>query len=78
MKNVVINGVTYNSVPSVHVPISGGGTAEFLDTTIDTNGADASKILSGYKGYVHGSLITGNLTTPTVSQDSTTKILTIS
>lgn len=36
-KNVVIRDVTYNSVPSVDIPQSGGGTAKFYDTS----GADA-------------------------------------
>ena len=32
-KNVVINGVTYSNVPEVDIPISGGGTAKFMDTS---------------------------------------------
>lgn len=31
-QNVVINGVTYQSVPEVNIPKSGGGTAKFYDT----------------------------------------------
>lgn len=31
--NVIINGVTYSSVPEVNIPKSGGGTAKFYDTT---------------------------------------------
>ena len=34
--------------------------------------------MAGKKAYVGGNLVTGNATVPTVSQDSTTKILTIS
>lgn len=166
-KNVVINGVTYNSVPQVKIPISGGGNAIFyetsdataatgdiltgksaygsgglvngsmanngstsgtigtkagtvsipagytsggtvsistteqnkiissniksgatilgvsgssmvVDTTISSSAASASNIISGYKAYVNGSLITGNATVPTVSQDGSTHVLTIS
>lgn len=166
-KNVIINGVTYNNVPQVKIPISGGGTAIFyeisdataetghiltgksaygsgglvngsmtnngstsgtistkagtvtipsgytsggtvsiasaeqakiiagniksgvtilgqagssmvVDTTISSSGAGASNIISGYKAYVNGSLITGSATVPTVSQDSSTHVLTIS
>lgn len=166
-KNVVINGVTYNNVPQVKIPISGGGNAIFyeisdataetgdiltgksaygsgglvngsmanngstsgtistktgtvtvpagytsggtvqissteqakiiagniksgatilgvsgssmvLDTTISSSAAAASNILSGYKAYVNGSLITGSATVPTVSQDGSTHVLTIS
>ena len=166
-KNVTINGVTYNSVPQVKIPISGGGTATFyevsdataeagniltgksaygsgglvngsmanngstsgtistkagtvsipagyisggtvqistteqnkivagniksgvtilgqagssmvVDTTISSSAAGVSNILSGYKAYVNGSLITGEATVPTVAQDSSTHVLTIS
>ena len=31
-QNVIINGVTYQSVPEVNIPKSGGGTAKFMDT----------------------------------------------
>ncbi len=166
-KNVIINGVTYNNVPQVKIPISGGGNAIFyeisdataetghiltgksaygsgglvngsmtnngstsgtistkagtvtipsgytsggtvsiasaeqakiiagniksgvtilgqagssmvVDTTISSSGAGASNIISGYKAYVNGSLITGSATVPTVSQDGSTHVLTIS
>lgn len=60
-QNVIINGVTYASVPEVDIPKSGGGTAKFLDTTIANDGAAAGNILSGKKGYVNGSLVTGNM-----------------
>jgi hypothetical protein len=75
-KNVVVNGVTYQSVPEVTIPLSGGGMARFMDTT-DAN-AQAQHILNGFTAYVNSVKVTGNLTTPTVSQDSTTKVLTIS
>lgn len=166
-QNVVINGVTYSDVPSVQIPKSGGGTAEFfdpsdataaqadilsgknayinggkkngsmpnngstsgtiatkagtvsipsgytsggtvsidateqakiisaniksgvtllgvsgastvVDTTIATGGATAAQIMTGYKAYVNGALINGSLTVPTVSQNASTKVLTIS
>lgn len=75
-QNVVINGVTYQSVPSVSIPQSGGGMAVFVDTSDAT--ATASHILSGNTAYVGGVKVTGQLTTPSVSQDSSTKVLTIS
>lgn len=166
-QNVVINGVTYQSVPQVEIPKSGGGTAVFydpsdataeqahiltgknayisggkkngsmanngatggtistkagsvtipegytsggsvaissteqakiiagniksgvtilgqagsstvVDTAISTGGAAAANIMNGYKAYVNGSLIDGSATVPTVSQDGTTKVLSIS
>ena len=54
------------------------GSSVVLDTTIASSAATASTILSGYKAYANGSLLTGNMTVPTVSQDSSTKVLTIS
>ena len=132
-QNVIINGVTYASVPEVDIPKSGGGTAKFYDTA----GADAAAgdILSGKSafgssGEISGSManngstggtistkagtvtipagytsggsvsisateqakviasniksgvtllgVAGSLTTPTISQDNTTKVLSIS
>lgn len=166
-KNVVINNVTYNSVPEVNIPQAGGGTAKFydssdataeaghilsgknayinggktngsmpnngatsgtistkdgtvsipagwtsggtvgiasaeqakiiaeniksgvtllgqagsstvVDTAIQSDGASSSHILNGKKAYVNGMLITGDATVPTISQDGTTKVLSIS
>ena len=130
-QNVVINGVTYQSVPEVDIPKSGGGTAKFYDTA----GADAAagdlltgKTAFGSSGSISGSManngdvsgtigakagtvtipagyttggtvsltnvsdctsgnilngksilgVNGNLVMPTISQNSTTKILSIS
>lgn len=132
-QNVVINGVTYQNVPEVDIPKSGGGTAKFYDAS----GADAAAgdILSGKKafggsGEIIGSMadngdvsgtistkagtvsipagktsggtvaisaaeqakiiasniksgvtllgVSGSLTTPTISQDGTSKVLSIS
>ena len=58
-QSVVINGVTYASVPEVDIPLSGGGTAKFMDTS-DAD-AVAGEILSGKKAYVNGQLVTGNI-----------------
>lgn len=130
-QNVIINGVSYSSVPEVDIPKSGGGTAKFYDTS----GANAAagdiltgKSAFGASGSISGSManngstsgtigtkagtvtipagytsggtvsltnvsdcvagnilngksilgVSGSLAMPTISQDSTTKILSIS
>ena len=63
-QNVVINGVTYSDVPEVDIPISGGGTAEFYDTsdaTLDSGG----KMLSGNTAYADGVKYTGTIASKT-------------
>lgn len=58
-KNVVIRDVTYNSVPSVDIPQSGGGTAKFHDTsTANTGTADVrnGKKFFGASGEETGSM----------------------
>lgn len=63
-QNVIINGVVYSSVPEVNIPISGGGTAEFYDTsdaTLDNGG----KMLNGYTAYANGVKYTGSIPTKT-------------
>ena len=73
-QNVIINGVTYQNVPEVDIPKSGGGTAKFYDT--DGGTASASDILSGKTAYA-GGLVTGNIAsraaetyTPTTSDQT--------
>lgn len=132
-QNVVINGVTYQSVPEVDIPKSGGGTAKFYDTSganiantdvltgktafgasgsvsgsMANNGATGGEIdtkagsVSIPEGYTSGGSVSlkssavsdlisanllsgktvlgvpGSLVMPTISQNSTTKILSIS
>lgn len=69
-QNVIINGVTYQSVPEVDIPKSGGGTAKFYDTA----GADvaAADVLSGKKAYgsngeLNGSMANNGATSGTIS-----------
>lgn len=130
-QNVIINGVTYSSVPEVDIPKSGGGTAKFYDTaSADITAGDVltGKTAYGSAGSVSGSManngstsgtigtkagtvtipagyttggtvsltnvtdcvsgnilsgksilgVSGSLSMPTISQNSTTKILSIS
>lgn len=65
-QNVVINGVTYSSVPEVDIPISGGGTAEFFDTS-DATLDSGAKMLSGFTAYADGTKYTGSIATKTAS-----------
>jgi len=74
-QNVIINGVTYNQVPEVDIPLSGGGTAKFTDTSDAT--ATAAQMLANATAYVNGAKITGNISsksaatiTPTASDQT--------
>lgn len=76
-KNVIINGTSYTSVPYVQIPLSGeSGNAIFYETS-DATG-QAAHVLSGYTMYGASGKVNGQATLPTISQDSTTKVLTIS
>lgn len=63
-QNVIINGVTYQNVPEVDIPLSGGGTAEFYDTT-DANLTSGGQMLSGKTAYANGTKYTGTIATKT-------------
>lgn len=59
-QNVIINGVTYQNVPSVEIPKSTSGTAEFFDTsdaTLDSGG----QMLSGKTAYANGTKYAGTI-----------------
>lgn len=56
-QNITLLGASYTDVPSVLLPKTGGGTAQFDDTT-DAN-ATASDIASGKTAYVNGTKLTG-------------------
>lgn len=63
-QSVIINGVTYSNVPKVEIPKSGGGTAEFLDTS-DATLASGGSMLSGVTAYAGGTKYTGSIVTKT-------------
>lgn len=58
-KSVIINGVTYADVPEVDIPLSGGGTAKFMDT--DDGDATAADMLYGVAAYAGGQKVVGSI-----------------
>lgn len=64
-KNVVIRDVTYNSVPSVDIPQSGGGTAKFHDTS--TANAGTADVRNGKKFFNENGEATGSMAEKTAA-----------
>ena len=60
-----------------HTILGVAGHVCVVDTTLLVDQAQANMILQGKKAYQNGQLVTGTLTVPTITQDSTTKVLTI-
>lgn len=60
-KNVVIRDVVYSATPEVDIPISGGGTAKFVDTD-DATLSNGSQMRNGVTAYAGGTKITGSMT----------------
>ncbi len=74
-QNVIINGVTYQSVPEVDIPKSGGGTAKFYDTAgASLSAADllTGKTAFGPSGSVSGSMANNGATGGTIGTVSGT------
>lgn len=66
-QNVIINGVTYNDVPQVNIPLNPGpGTAVFTDTN-DATLDSGDKMLNGVTAYAGGTKYTGTIETKTSS-----------
>lgn len=68
-QNVIINGVTYQNVPNVTIPKSGGGNAQFYDVA-DATLNDAGKLPSGVIAYGSG----GTKYTGTASENDSTDL----
>lgn len=69
-KTVVINGVIYADTPEVDIPISGGGTAKFYETSAaDVTSADVltGKTAYGASGQVSGGMANNGSTSGTIS-----------
>lgn len=69
-QNVIINGVTYQNVPEVDIPKSGGGTAKFYDTaSADISASDVltGKTAYGASGEVDGGMPNNGSTSGTIS-----------
>ena len=54
------------------------GDSNVVDTTLASGAASASSIVNGYSAFVNGSKVDGTATLPVISQDQTTKVLSIS
>lgn len=77
-QNVVINGVTYQSVPEVDIPKSGGGTAKFYDTAgANITAADIPVGKTGYgaSGQVAGSMPVNGDVSGTISTKAGTVVI---
>lgn len=71
-RNLIVSGNIRSGVSLLGV----SGSSSVVNTADGT--ATAGRIANGYTAYVNGSKITGTLTSANVSQDTTTKVLTIS
>lgn len=74
--SVVINNVVYQNVPKVEIPLDGGGTAEFMDTS-DATLASGNAMLYPNSAYSNGTKYTGTIQTKT-SSDLTASGATVS
>lgn len=74
-QNVIINGVTYNDVPEVNIPKTGGGTAKFYDTAaanISAGDVLTGKTAFGASGEITGSMANNGTTGGTINVKAVT------
>ena len=64
--NIVIRNIVYSNCPEVDIPIDGGGTAKFMDTS-DATLTSGGQMLNGYTSYSGGTKYTGSIATKTSS-----------
>ena len=77
-QNLVINSVTYQNVPEVDIPKSGGGTAKFFDTeSANIVAADipTGKTAFGANGAVSGSMPVNGSVSGTISTKAGTVVV---
>lgn len=61
-KNLVIRDVVYSAVPEIDVPISGGGTAKYVDPS-EATVSSAAQVRNGVKVVnANGEVVTGSMT----------------
>ena len=59
-QDVVIRSIVYEDVPQVDIPIDGGGTAHFFDTS-DATLSSGGQMLASYTAYANGTKYTGTI-----------------
>ena len=62
--NIIIRNIVYSNCPEVDIPIDGGGTAKFVDTS-DATMTGGGQMLDGYTSYSNGTKYTGSIPTKT-------------
>lgn len=77
-QNLIINSVTYQNVPEVDIPKSGGGTAKFFDTAsadIVATDIPTGKTAFGANGAVSGSMPVNGSVSGTISTKAGTVVV---
>ena len=77
-QNLIINSVTYQNVPEVDIPKSGGGTAKFFDTAsanIVAGDIPTGKTAYGANGAVSGSMPVNGDVSGTISTKAGTVVV---